>query len=114
MTWLQSILCLCLVTAPVSVALAQSQAGDPTAPSDPAGYATKKIASKREPGWALHSTLISDSRKIAIINGRAFTEGERVGSARVLHIRSQEVVLATPKQQITLRLLPKNLRNAQP
>jgi hypothetical protein len=71
---------------------------DPTRPSYLAG----------EPGGAtmLQSTLVSPARRLAIINGRSYTIGSRLGDAEVSAIHPNEVVLRRGAQRQVLRLMP--------
>jgi hypothetical protein len=74
---------------------------DPTRPSYLAG----------EPGETrgatmLQSTLVSPARRLAIINGRSYTIGSRLGDAEVSAIHPNEVVLRRGAQRQVLRLMP--------
>ena len=95
-------------------ALALTQLAGATALMDPTRpYATGWHDSR--PGqtsgsWVLHSTLVSPSRRVAVINGIHVTEGESVGNATILKIRKLHVLLQTPDKRITLQLLPDIVR----
>jgi MSHA biogenesis protein MshK len=54
----------------------------------------------------LQSTLVSPQRRLAIINGRSYTVGSRLGDAEVRAIYPNEVVLRRGGQEQVLRLLP--------
>lgn len=73
---------------------------DPTRPA---------AATRQAPdgGLALQSTLISPSRRVAVINGREVGVGERVGDAVVADIRPYEVVLNKNGRETRLRMLPR-------
>jgi MSHA biogenesis protein MshK len=79
---------------------------DPTRPIDPALY----FGSGNIGGWALQSILFSNNRRIAIINGTRVQEGDRIGSARVIHIQDSLVVLETGNRTLKLRLRPHTLK----
>ena len=53
--------------------------------------------------WALASTLTSDGRRVAIINGRAVRVGDRIDGARVLGIDGNRVRLEHGGQRFTIR-----------
>ncbi|MGB5305341.1 MAG: hypothetical protein WBO06_04450 [Gammaproteobacteria bacterium] len=73
-------------------------------PTRPAGYGEATKAGVQ--GWTLNSTLVGPDRRIAVINGQYVSEGEMVGSARVLHIRNLDVEIESAGERITLQLLP--------
>lgn len=56
-------------------------------PTRPASY--QHVAG--EQGLRLESVLISDSRKVAVINGHVVAEGDRIAGARIIHINRQGV-----------------------
>jgi hypothetical protein len=97
-----------LVTNPAPAELA-----DPTAPASRTGN-PHPYGSGATAGWELHSTLVNTERRIAVINGQAVQEGDRIGTARVARIRASEVLLDTPERSIRLRLLPNSLANPRP
>ncbi|MHB8347586.1 MAG: hypothetical protein ACYDHM_10465 [Acidiferrobacterales bacterium] len=61
----------------------------------------------RRAGLVLQSTLVSPLQRLAVINGRAFTVGERVDGAEIVQIRRYDVTLSRAGRQYLLRLLPK-------
>ena len=73
---------------------------DPTAPTNLHG--APQGAGQR--GWDLSSTLVTNGRRVAVINGIPLREGERVGGARVVRISKSKVVLRTANRDITLYL----------
>ncbi|VAW76256.1 hypothetical protein MNBD_GAMMA15-1610 [hydrothermal vent metagenome] len=92
-----------IFTLPLLALLLSSNAlalNDPTRPTDPALY----FGGGNAGGWALQSILLSDDRRIAIINGKRVREGERIGSARVARIRKSHVVLKTRGRTLNLQL----------
>ena len=58
-------------------------------------------------GFVLQSTLVSPTRTLAFINGRALRVGGTLGQAVVTAIKPYEVVLNNAGKEIHLRLLPK-------
>jgi MSHA biogenesis protein MshK len=82
---------------------------DPTRPTDPARYfGTTKQQDSAD--LMLQSILFAADRRIAVINGTRVTEGDRIGSARVVRIQDSQVLLETGRGMRTLRLLPETLR----
>jgi len=86
---------------------------DPTRPTDPALYFG---ANHRPDGsaWTLQSILSAPDRRIAIINGTRVREGDRIGGARVVSIRTSHVVLNTGKRKLTLQLFPDTIKKVRP
>jgi len=78
---------------------------DPTRPPSHGG-AWVEEAKPKEPDWVLTSTLISPGRRLAIIDGRAVSEGDEVSGARVLQITPGGVVLRYKGKRRELGLLP--------
>lgn len=59
-------------------------------PTRPPGYGerhAKKIS------FQLDSVLVSETRKVAIVNGQSVVEGDRIGDAKVISISKQKVRL---------------------
>ena len=83
---------------------------DPTRPPAGLGKFQADVASA---GPVLQSILISPTRRIAIISGKAVKAGEKYGDAQVVAIGENEVVLKTGKSQQVLKLYP-SLHNPVP
>jgi MSHA biogenesis protein MshK len=94
-------LMLVLALATASGAFAQVLQ-DPTRPpsASPSVQDTKSESSR------LQSVLISPGRKLAVIDGRTVTLGERVGDARVVAIAPAQVILQRGAEYQTLKLHP--------
>ena len=82
---------------------------DPTRP--PPGLYTGEGDSAQTGEPILQSVFISPRHRSAIISGQAVVVGDKVGTAQVVAIRDQEVVLREGKDLQTLRLFP-NLEKA--
>lgn len=54
----------------------------------------------------LESVLIAPDRRIAVISGQQYREGERFGGARILRISESEVVIRHPDRDEKLTLFP--------
>lgn len=55
------------------------------------------------PSWTLHSTLIAEGRRSAVINGRVVTEGARIDGAVVIEIRPSVVRLRSKTGDVLIR-----------
>ena len=87
---------------------AAADLSDPTRPPDyAAAPAADGAAAAAEPqrGWDLTSTLVSPSRRLAVINGRVVTPGARLGRMTVRGISSGRVVLEGEGRKQVLTLL---------
>ncbi|MGI9285361.1 MAG: hypothetical protein ACR2P1_08225 [Pseudomonadales bacterium] len=52
----------------------------------------------------LESVLVSKHRKVAMINGRRYKEGDRIGAGKVISIQRGGVKIAMPDKTLSLRL----------
>lgn len=101
----QRVIALALLLAASSAtqaALAQPLA-DPTRPAT-AAPAESTPAEAATPPSRLQSVLISPSRRVAVIDGRAVKIGERVGDATLVAIAPSEVTLQRGEERQTLKL----------
>jgi len=83
---------------------------DPTRPPSHKASSKSLIGIKAAPKWVLSSTLIAPARRLAIINGKTVSVGQRVGTARVLSIEPSQVAIIEGNKEIVLRLLPDGLK----
>jgi len=88
-------------------ALAPALADESLVSADPTRPSTAEGANYGVGGFVLQSTLVSPTRKLAIINGRAVGVGARIGRAVVTDIKPYEVTLTNAGHPIHLRLSPK-------
>lgn len=77
---------------------AEADFGDPTRPL---GYTVKPEANST---LRLDSVLISDQRKVAVINGKPIAENQWIQGRQVKEIKKHQVVLFFEGQQIVLSL----------
>ncbi len=81
---------------------------DPTRPADVAEIpAAGGSGGARARGPELQYTMISPSRRVAVINGKSFIVGEKFEGAVIVDIRPYEVILSKAGRETSLRLLPK-------
>ena len=93
----------------LGLCIAQGQAGeaalsDPTRPWQSSGYQQQRPQTAAS--YTLNSTLVSSTRRVAVINGQHVSEGETVGNAIVVKIGKYDVLLQSPNRQINLKLMP--------
>lgn len=94
-----------LVGALAVVAQADTDLPDPTRPHGAARAAPAASG--------VQSILISPQRKLAVVNGRTVTVGDRVGDAVVTDIRPYEVILNRGGHESRLRLVPRLERSGR-
>lgn len=102
---LTAVLAAALVAA-AGVAGAQQGLGDPTRPTSMAEPEPVARAVQSGPRWRLQSTLVAESRRLAVINGRTVAQGERIDGATVREVRQEGVTLDVDGRQVELRILP--------
>ena len=93
----------------LSLYFAQVQAGeavlsDPTRPWQSSGYQQQRPQTAAS--YTLNATVVSSTRRVAVINGQHVSEGETVGNAIVVRIGKYDVLLESPDRQIKLKLMP--------
>lgn len=93
----------------LGAAAAAQDLGDPTKPTaiTTHGGAAGESAGPR---WRLQSTLVADTRRLAVINGKTVRPGERIDGATVVEVRSDGVLLDFEGQRMEIRLLQTGVR----
>lgn len=77
---------------------------DPTEPPWGSGAASPSVGSSGT-GTALQSVIVSQGRKLALIDGRMYRTGDRVGDATIASISADEVTLRGPEGVKVLKLV---------
>lgn len=88
-----------------TAAAAQQGLGDPTRPTS---LVERQAARPAEAGprWRLQSTLVADTRRLAVINGKTVAQGERIEGALLREVRQEGVTLEVEGRRVELRVLP--------
>lgn len=94
------------------VAMAAPLRAELADPMRPGGHAPRSSVSA--PHWVLQSTLVSDSRRLAVVNGDIVRVGDRVAGARVLSIHSGEIWLERRGRRFRLGLTPTEVKKVTP
>ena len=79
---------------------------DPFRPPRQLEQPAAEVAATTPPASRLESILIGPDRRIAVIDGRPYLEGERFADGRVLRISEAEVVIRHPDRDEKLTLFP--------
>ena len=72
---------------------------DPTRP-----HTMQEVTTPRDPAVRVSAIFVSDSRRVAILNGRTVAEGDRVAGATVTRIDDNVVTLEFGGRTVTARL----------
>ncbi len=64
------------------------------------------VARRAKPSTGLHSIIISQKRRAAIIDGKTVELGEKLGNARLVEVNTGSVVLQRGKNRQVLTLFP--------
>lgn len=96
--WMGGVILLGLLAAVPAMA---EEVDDPMRP--PQARQTT-AATPQPPSWDLSSVLISERRRVAVINNQLVQVGDRVGGARVQRIEADRVILLRGEQSMTLTL----------
>jgi MSHA biogenesis protein MshK len=93
---------LALVATSMTAQAADDELHDPFMPP---GWNESSAPARtvNESAWTLQSTLTSNGRRVAIINGRAVRAGDRVGGARVLDVQRGSARLDYDGHRFTIR-----------
>jgi hypothetical protein len=89
------------LTSPTAVA---APFADPFRPPRQIEQPVVDDAAKAPAGSRLESVLIGPDRRVAVINGQQYLEGERIGDGRVLRISEGEVVIRHPDRDEKLTM----------
>lgn len=81
---------------------------DPTRPHQPGTVSA--VAQEAITGPELQSTMISPTFRRAVISGRTYKQGDKIGGAVIISIQPYEVTLKQGGRETRLRLLPKLTR----
>ena len=101
---------LYLMLLVVSAAARAAPFADPFRPPREAAPVASLPSGNAPSALRLESVLIAPDRRIAVINGAQYTEGERLADGRVLRITESEVLIQRAEREETLRLFPLNIR----
>lgn len=101
-----------LMLAGFGNAMATEQLQDPTRPSGYVAEDTAHPGASKAPDFVLNALWIAPGKRSALINNRRVTVGDNIGTARVLDIRRDAVVLLRGNEQLTLRVLPMKVKQA--
>ena len=99
---LRALLAAAMLVSPL-FASAQNGLGDPTKPTALAAPEPEEAVAG--PRWRLQSTLVADTRRLAVINGRTVVQGGQIDGATVREVRREGVTLEIEGRRIELRLL---------
>jgi MSHA biogenesis protein MshK len=91
----------------VAAVAAEPPLRDPMQPFEPAA-ATAASGSPQAP-YRLSAVLISASRRIAVLNGRPYRQGDRIDGVEIARIEPGAVHLRRGDEQLVVRLRPQSV-----
>lgn len=105
-SWLTTLTLALVIFAGMQAPLltAAESVPDPTRPS---GYQSKAISPAS--AYRLESVLLGNNRKVAIINGKSFSEGDKTALGTLALIEKDKVVIRGSKQHV-LRLFTQSIK----
>jgi len=98
------VLACCLLVAG-SARAAEPAMHDPTQPfRAPAGGEAAAPASGPQPRFKVTAVFVSPTRRVAVVNGHALQEGQRIGGAEVVKIDGRSVQLREGNREFVVPL----------
>ncbi len=93
-------------------AYAQEALRDPTRPYDarPVATTSRGTGASRVSTYDVTAIFTSDSRRVAVVNGKRVIEGDKVDGATVVEIMNDRLSLDVGGNVITTRVLPIGFR----
>lgn len=98
-----------LLVAVTGTVVADDGLRDPTRPDD---HVAPPAATERAPAarYVVSAIFYSADRRVAVVNGRAVSVGDRIGGARVRAIGRDSLTLAVGDRTVTARLAKTTVR----
>jgi MSHA biogenesis protein MshK len=94
--------------------LVAAQLEDPTRPPGFIGSANGNGSKQGQVAtWEVSSILISEDRRLAVVNGKTVKQGDQVGNARVIRISPIAVTLRSSVETFTVKLLPAQIKSVR-
>lgn len=79
---------------------------DPMQPPNMRGDSVKHITKSKTAKWRLTSVLIGQKRRLATINGKILSIGEKINGAKLIDIQPSVITLNVENRNIIIKLLP--------
>ena len=87
------------LTLATGLCLADEALRDPTRP-----YTAAQQRAATSPRFVVNAIIVSDDRRVAIVNGRRVGVGSLLGGARVISIDKDQLILDLDGKRVTARL----------
>ena len=88
-----------LLTLASGLCLADEVLRDPTRP-----YTAVEQRAAASPRFVVNAIIVSDDRRVAIVNGRRVGVGSSLSGARVISIEKDQLILEIDGKRVTARL----------
>ena len=79
-------------------------------PTRPATFGAAPRAAAKAPSYSVSSVVIGSDRRLAVVNGKTVSEGDRVDGARVVAVLAGGVRLQRGGREFTVELLPRRFK----
>lgn len=94
----------CFLLLAGAVHAAEPAMHDPTQPFRAAAAGEAAPPSGPQPRFKLTAVLVSPTRRVAIVNGKALQEGQQIGGAEVVKIDGRSVQLREGNREFVVQL----------
>lgn len=108
MTALAALILTAPITAVKSFAASITDIADPTRPT---GY--RPQSSNPAQSYRLESILLGSGRKVAIINGSSFNEGDNTKLGKLVAINADRVIIQGEKRHVLKLIIPSFKKRAE-
>ena len=123
MKWITNLIILSLLISVAALSQATTELVDPTRPANYVEKAAEVSAGEKSevkkqsddkevpiPDFTLNAIKIGRSSRMAIINGETLMPGQEIGSAKLVRINSNSVVMTVNGKAVTVSLLPDSIK----
>ena len=100
----RSLALACLLVVVGAARAAEPAMHDPTQPFRAAAGGEAAASAGPQPRFKVTAVFVSPTRRVAIVNGHALQEGERIGGAEVVKIDGRSVQLREGNREFVVEL----------
>lgn len=110
---MRKVLALCLLVAGALTSFGAPAIEGLTDPTRPLHYASggDSYLDELKKKYILNSVIVSDQRRVAVINGKRVKEGDRVRNALVSRIAKSQVTLVIDGTRVDIHLSSNNFKH---
>lgn len=101
--------CILMIAVSASMFVAAASPVDLVDPTRPLGYLTPDLTVQSD--LVLSSVMITQSSRLAVINGQRVVEGQLIGDAKVISIKPGRVILRRGDRNLELKVHQNNVKH---